>query len=180
MTALRYPPASLYGDYLRSGLGLAVCLGIVLLAAPGPWISAILLGLSGVFLLFAYRTYKRQSLCVIPKDEGLTVAGREDRQIVWDRLSKLRLRYYGTQRDRTKGKAAYFELTLETPDARLSLESTLEGFSELLWHAARAAHGKGLSLDDTTTENLRALGIDPASGRTPPLDPAQDPFQEAG
>jgi hypothetical protein len=178
MTVLRYPLASLIYDYLRSACGILVGGGIVLLAAPGFWVSAIFLVLVVVFLVFGFRTFKRQHLRLSLTEDALRTNASE-KTLEWDRLEKMRLRYYGTQRERFKGKGSFLELKLETPEAKVSLESSLQGFAYLAWRAAKAARENGVTLDPTSAENLRAIGINADSDQPPPELDLQSQFVEA-
>ena len=167
MTVLRYPFSSLLYDYLRSACGILVGGGILLLAAPGFWVSAIFLTLLVVFLVFGFRTFRRQNLRLAVTEEAL-VTSAPTRKLEWGRLEKMRLRYYGTQRERSKGKASFLELKLETPETKLTLESSLTGFDYLAWRAAKAVRENGLALDPTSAENLRAIGIEAERDQPPP------------
>lgn len=167
MTVLRYPFSSLLYDYLRSACGILVGGGILLLAGPGFWVSAIFLALLLAFLVFGFRTFRRQNLRLAVTEDAL-VASAPAQKLEWGRLEKMRLRYYGTQRERTRGKASFLELKLETPEAKLTLESSLTGFAYLAWRAAKAARENGLALDPTSAENLRAIGIDAERDQPPP------------
>jgi hypothetical protein len=50
-------------------------------------------------------------------------------------------------------------LKLKGGGVRLSIDSTIGGFEELVEQAARAAAQNGLAPDQNTARNLRALGI---------------------
>lgn len=168
MKVYRYPLRSLVGDYLRAGVGLAV--GVVVLATvpPSPAIVAIFGGLTVLFLVFGLRTVQRHLLQVALADDRICGAAFRTRVLPWDSLERLKLRYYGTRRQRRREDGGGFmQLSLKGGGAALTLESSIDGFERIAWRAAKAARDNGVSLDPTSAGNLLDLGID-ADRETPP------------
>jgi len=66
------------------------------------------------------------------------------------------LAYYSTRRDRRDG---WMQLELRSGWTRVHLDSRIEGFTELVDEAARAARCRGLTLNAATLANLSALGV---------------------
>ncbi len=58
------------------------------------------------------------------------------------------------------------QLNLSAGARRLSIESTLDGFVEVVRHSAQEAAANDLALDAATCNNLIALGV------VPPVTPA--------
>ena len=78
------------------------------------------------------------------------------RRLPWAELTRCTLGYYSTRRNREGG---WMQLTLACGGRRLRIDSQIEGFETILRRVARAAAERGIALDRTTVENLRALGI---------------------
>ena len=161
MNVFRYPGKSLIGDYVRSGVGLAVGLGVLASASPSITIVIIFGTLTALFLAFGFRTVKRQMLRVAVTDEEIRGAGLGTRALPWGRLDHLKLRYYGTRRQRTRvSSGGFMQLTLKGAGATMTLESSIDGFEYIAWRATKAARENGVSLDSASAGNLLELGID--------------------
>ena len=154
---LHYPRGAIFGDYARGGLGLAATLLPLLLVDLAVWVAVIFALLALLFAVFLLRAVERHRTEVALDDSGISLAGLWPRSIAWERVSRLRLAYYSTRRDRQRGW-----MNLRVGDGRqtIALESTLEGFDPLVERAAAAALANGVELDATTLANLDAMGID--------------------
>jgi hypothetical protein len=162
MNGYRYPLRRIVADYLLGGAGTAMSLGVVVLAHSVVYILVICGGLTAVFLLFTIRTAFRHRLRIAADAVGLTVMGGPVRQLKWQELDHLTLRYYSTRRSRKDG---WMTLKLAAKGRALSLDSHLEGFEEIARLAAEAARARRLDLDSATRSNFAAMNIalpDPA------------------
>ncbi len=160
MNVFRYPARSLVGDYLRAGIGLAIGLGVLASAPVSVLVVVIFGGLTALFGGFAYRTLRRHLLRVAVTTEAIRGTGLGTRELPWDKLGLLKLRYYGTRRQRNREDGGGFmQLTLKGAGESLTLESSIEGFEYIAWHAAKAARETGIDLDPISAENLLELGI---------------------
>ncbi len=167
MNVFRYPLRSLVGDYLRAAVGLAVGLGVLASAPSSVTIIVIFGGLTALFLGFAYRTLRRHLLRVALTAEAIQGSGLGARELPWSKLDLVKLRYFGTRRQRDReasggigGGSGFMQLTLKGAGAALILESSIEGFEYIAWHAAKAARENGVGLDPASAGNLLELGID--------------------
>ncbi len=161
MNVFRYPGKSLIGDYVRSGVGLAVGLGVLASASSSITIVIIFGALTALFLAFGFRTVKRQMLRVAVTDEEIRGAGLGARALPWDRLDQLKLRYYGSRRQRVReSSGGFMQLTLKGAGATMTLESSIDGFEYIAWRATKAVRENGVSLDPASAGNLLELGID--------------------
>lgn len=179
MSRHHYPIATLSSDYLRVAVGLALTLGPLLLLELATPIAWLLTALAILFLWFGLRTGLRQLSAVEVSPQGIAVRGPFGRQLAWDELAHMKLAYYaprvwgsprrrdrhherGVERqERDQGQRGWLQLTLQGPRGRrVRVESTLEGFDQVLRRAMAAAARKQLELDPTTTANLSALGLD--------------------
>ncbi|MFQ5775441.1 MAG: hypothetical protein ACE5GS_13045 [Kiloniellaceae bacterium] len=169
MTVFRYPTRALVGDYLRAAVGLGVGVGVLASVPATPVIVVVFGGLTTLFLVFGLRTVKRQVTQVAVTNEEICSAAFGTRVVPWRALDRLKLRYYGTRRQRTRGDGAGFmQLTLKGGGASMTLESTIDGFEYIAWRAAKAARDNGISLDPTSAGNLLHLGIDADSDKPAP------------
>ncbi|MCP5368245.1 MAG: PH domain-containing protein [Hyphomicrobiales bacterium] len=162
MTVLHRSTGAILSDLARAIAGGAVC-GAVLVLATGPVLTALGALGSAVFLWFAASTVVR-GMAVVELSDG-ALASRSplgSRHLDWDDLSGLRLRYFATRRDGARG---WYSLKLATPSARLTVDSELDGFADVLARAREAAEDNGLALDSTTAFNLQQWGG--AGGRAP-------------
>ena len=186
MSRHHYPIGALSSDYMRVAVGLALTLGPLLaleLAAPIAWLLA---GLAVLFLWFGLRTGLRQLSAVELSPQGIAIRGPFGRQLAWEELAHMKLAYYaprgwgGPRRrerqhergERDEGRRGWLQLTLKGARGRsIRVESTLEGFDQVLRRAMAMAARKQLELDPATTANLGALGLD----RGEPADAALTP-----
>lgn len=161
MTVLRYPPRALLGDYVRAAVGLAVGLGVLLTVPPSLVIVVVFGGITALFLVFGARTARRHVTQIAVTSDEICAASFGTRVLPWAALDGLKLRYYGTRRQRAREDGGGFmQLTLTAGGTSVTVESSLDGFEYVAWRAARAARHNGISLDPTSAGNLLDLGID--------------------
>ena len=164
----RYPARAVLLDYLYSGLGLLFTLGPLGLAASAGPAAWVLGGLGALFAVYGVRTVLRHRTCIRLSEEGLVVEGLLRRHLRWDQLTRCTLGYYSTRRKRDHG---WMQLTLKAGRRSLRIDSQIEGFDRIVRRAAHAAGSCGIALDNTTQENLRALGIVADDTDTDDADP---------
>jgi hypothetical protein len=174
MHIYRYPRYSLNGDYLRAFVGLAVGIGVLLSARDSFAVNIIFGAVALLFGTFLLRTIQRSVTKVALSEEEIARADFMTKVIPWDSLERLKLRYFGTRRERRqegggRPSGGFWQLTLSGAGGRMVFESNLEGFDMIAWRAARAARENGVSIDPTSAGNLLALGVD-ADGEGPPPD----------
>ncbi len=151
-----YPASAMIGDYLRAAAGL-VPAGAVIATAPVGTVAAAVLGsFAAIFALFGLRTVLRHGTRLEMSDAELRAEGIWSRTIAWAELDHMKLAYYSTRRDR---KAGWMQLDLGAGNARVRLDSRIEGFDRWVSRAADVAAARGLALSDATLANLEALGI---------------------
>ena len=152
----RYPPRAVMLDYLYSGLGLLFTLGPLGLAASAGPAAWVLGALAALFAVYGVRTVLRHRTWLGVSEDGITVHGFLRRHLPWEQLTRCTLGYYSTRRKRDRG---WMQLTLKAGRRSLRIDSQIEGFNTIVRRAARAATARGIALDQTTRENLRALEI---------------------
>ncbi len=165
MNQHRYPLPSLYADYARAALGIAVT-GIPMVMADLSGIAGTIVGLLAVvFIAYGARTAMRQFTVYEVSDQGIRAIGPLGRAIAWADLTDVQVRYYSTRRDNENG---WMQLKVFAAQGNLSLDSSLEGFDELILRAVRVAETRGLELNETTLENLKKItGSDKESEACP-------------
>jgi len=154
---LRYPRQTLWADYARAGAGAVLC-GLPLLAVDVNVWLAVILG-SGLLLFGAFfvRTALRQRTRYILGPDTLCADGPAGTLVEWHRLDRLKLSYYSTKRDRTTG---WMQLVIGSAGGRtVKVDSSLDGFYDIVEQAARAAEKTGLKLSRATRTNLNSMGI---------------------
>ena len=161
-TFYRHAPRSLIGDYFRAVFGLTVALSVLLsLDEPFGVVGGIFLVLSLLFLAFALRTLRQHLLHVAINEEGIFTKVMSTTSLPWSKLTEVRLRFFGTRREHRSGSGGHMQLTLRGDGQKLSFDSSIQGFTDILWHAARAARQNGLGIDPSTAGNMLSLGIEP-------------------
>jgi hypothetical protein len=182
MTRHRYPIAILYPDYFRAALGLALTAGPLLLLDLAPAIAWLLSGLALLFAWFGLRTALRQLSRIELSPQAIAIRGPLGRHLSWDELARMKLAYYapravrGRRRNEQRGdgdRPGWLQLTLGGVRGRpIRVESTLEGFDQVLRRAMANAERKDLALDPTTVANLAALGLERGGAARAEVRPA--------
>lgn len=164
MSDLRYPLAALRGDYLRAGLGFALCLGPALavpLSSPADW---LLLPAAALFLTFGIRTWQRHRSWVVIDRQRISLFQRRQASLDWRHVQSVRLSYFSTRTDRREG---WMQLTLKghapqrgTGFTTIRVDSALDEFERVASCAAAAVRRNRLTVSPATRANFDALGID--------------------
>ncbi len=157
MSTHTYSRNALIPEYLRSGIGVLLTGGPLLLAEPS---AAVFFPLGGLALLFAgygLRTALRQASRLEVSTEGVRDLGPLGAAIRWDDLDRLELRFFSTQRSRRDG---WMQLKLKGAGRAIKVDSTVSAFNELARVCALTALSRGVALDEHSRTNYRALGIE--------------------
>lgn len=158
MTSFYYPVSRLWPDYLRSALGLAFCLGLLLFAQPQSVIFALSAGSGLLFTWLGAMTLRRQQIEVELDASGIALLNRwgfrRRIDVPWSDLTAVDLCYFSTRRDRSEG---WLLLTVKAPQARLRLDSNLLGFPHLVSAVIAAADRQQLALSPATRANAQRL-----------------------
>ena len=154
---LRYPPRTLWADYMRAAAGLVLC-GLPLLALDvNRWLAVVLGAGLVLFALFLVRTALRQGTRFVLGPDTLCADGPGGKVVEWNRLDRLKLSYFSTKRDRTGG---WMQLSVGSAGAgTVKVDSALDGFYDIVERAAAAALANGVELTLATRANLKSMGI---------------------
>lgn len=157
MTATyRYPGQALLGDYARAAFGLVITLAPLLFMDVASVMVWVLGGLSLLFLTFAGRTALRHSTTIELDAEGVAARGPLGASLRWDEVERVKLRYFSTRKDREKG---WMQLAIHGRRRIIRIDSTLDGFREVVEASARSTRERGLAFDPPTLANFKALGV---------------------
>ena len=154
---LRYPRQTLWADYGRAVAGVVLCGAPLLLLDVNRWLGAVLLLGFVLFALFLGRTALRHRTRYLLGPDTLCADGPAGALVEWSRLDRFKLSYFSTKRDRSGG---WMQLSLGSiGGGSVKVDSSLEGFHDIVERAAQAAEAIGLPLSDATRVNLKAMGI---------------------
>jgi len=154
---LRYPRQTLWADYVRAGAGVVLCGAPLLLFEVNRWLAVILCAGFGLFAVFFVRTALRHRTRYVLGPDTLCADGPAGTLVEWSRIDRMKLSYFSTKRDRSDG---WMQLTVGSTGGRtVKVDSSLEGFHDIVERAAHAAETSGLALSQATRANLRAMGI---------------------
>ena len=126
----RYPWSELRGDDIRAGFGVALT-GLPLAATWGELYAGLILGaLMAIFALFGLRTALRQASAYEVGDDGITrigwarngwsILGAGRVSLPWRDVERVKLAFYSTRRDRSKG---WMHLKISGGSHRLGIDS---------------------------------------------------------
>jgi hypothetical protein len=157
MTAsYHYPAQALLGDYARAGFGLAITLAPLLFMDVASVMVWVFGGLSLLFLTFAGRTALRHSTRIELDAEGVAARGPLGARLRWDEVDRVKLRYFSTRKDREKG---WMQLVVGGRGRTLRIDSTLDGFRDVVERTAISTRERGVVFDPPTLANFKALGV---------------------
>ena len=159
---LRYPRQTLWADYVRAATGTVLCGAPLLVLDVNRWLALVLGAGFVLFALFFLRTALRHHTRYVLGPDTLRADGPAGTVVEWSRLDRMKLSYYSTKRDRSGG---WMQLVVGSAGGRLvKVDSSLDGFHDIVERAARASEAAGVPLSATTRANLRAMGI-PVAGQ---------------
>lgn len=176
MSTHRFARASLYADYGRAAAGFALTFGPLVLLDPAPVLIWIFAALALLFAWFGLRTLVRQMSRVEMGPHRIALIGPRPKEILWERLREVRLSYFAPRRARRSrdlapadGPGGWLQLSLiDEGGRRLDLDSTLDGFPEVLARAHGIVRARDLPLDPATQANFAAVEPDLAAGDSAP------------
>ena len=161
MTVHRYPFRAIRADYLCAGTGLTLCT-VPLVVGTMTAVTAVLVPATILFVAYGLRTAIRQSTRVTVSDEGIDLSGvPRPIGVPWNGVESMTLGYFSAWREGTGG---WMQLRLRGPAGTIRVESTLDGFHDIVHRAVAGAAVKGLRLDPATISNLGILGIEAPLG----------------
>lgn len=156
MTMHRYDKGGLVMDDLRAVAGLVIFGSPLVFLTPVPWI-AVALGLgTAVFVLFAIRCAIRHLTVVEVSGDGIRIASLTSTRLDWSAIDRIVLKHYSPRRKTGQG---WMQLTLSDGAKKIVIESGLNGFHDILRHAATIIRRNGLDAGVATRANFKAMNI---------------------
>ena len=158
MSIHRYPVSTLLSDGFRAAFGvMATLLPLAFLNVA--WPLVLVFGVLGaIFVFFAFRVVEHGLSSIVLSEDGISRRGPVALSLAWQDLRALKLAHFAAPRRSSDG---WYQLTLKGNDRTLKVESTIDGFDEIVAAAVKAAEAVDLGLDPATGENLRGLGHEP-------------------
>jgi len=154
---LRYPRETLWADYLRAAAGVLLCGAPLLLLEVNRWLACFLAAGFLLFAVFMARTAVRHQTRYVLGPDTLCADGPAGTLVEWARLDRLKLSYFSTKRDRSGG---WMQLSIGSTGGRMvKVDSSLDGFHDIVERAVQAASAVGLGLSEATRVNLKSMGI---------------------
>ncbi|NKB55694.1 MAG: hypothetical protein GKS00_05095 [Alphaproteobacteria bacterium] len=153
-----YPLTSLYGDYLRSLIGIAFMGTPFYFTLGNTFLMVIFGGLTLLFVVFGIRTGIRHFSVIETTPEMIAAIGPINRRIAWGDIAKVDLKYFSTSREKNAGKG-WMQLKVCGGPKCLKMESNIEGFDQIANKVANAAFRNGAEMTETTVENFTAMGV---------------------
>ena len=154
MTTHSYPLIAVLGDYFRAAMGIAISIVPLVIIDGKPIITVVFGVMIVVFAYFGLRTLRRHQTRIEVSDAGIAVNLPKRKGFAWDELDHLRVKFFSTHR---KKKTGWFQVTLGGAGHRISVDSKLTGFRELVDRATQVAAANGVELDETSAANLEAM-----------------------
>lgn len=156
-TTHNYPSKELTGDYVRGGIGVLICGAPLVFADSMPVAAWFLIILVAVFGGFVLRTAIRNFTWIKAEPEGIRTIGILGKAIRWEEISKVKLRYFSTKRDRSGG---WMQMKVTGRGKTIELDSALTDFEDLARRVGEAAVDARAAMDETTRANFALMGID--------------------
>lgn len=154
MSLHTYPLSAVIGDYARSAGGLAISMVPFAVAPSRPLVTYLFSAMIIAFAAYGVRTAMRHFTRIEIGDQGIGVNLPTPRGIAWTEVDTVRLRFFSTKRDRSRG---WFQLVVGGAGRRIALDSSISDFHRVVARTAAAAEANGLSLDGATADNIAAL-----------------------
>jgi len=154
MSLHTYPWTAVIGDYSRSVAGLGVSLVPFAVAPSRPLVTYLFGAMIAAFVVYGARTAMRHFTCVEVGDAGIATNLPTPRGIAWTEVDTVRLRFFSSRRNRSRG---WFQLVVGGAGRRIALDSSITDFHHVVTRVAAAAEANRLSLDAATADNIAAL-----------------------
>ncbi len=164
---LRYDTRSIAADYVRAAFGAVVCLAPPVFMDVAAVLAWVLVAVGALFVAFGLRTLLRHLTTYELSPDGMKATGPLGATVSWKGLTAINLAYFQTRPRRkiiARSPGGWMELTLREGPQAIKIDSSLEGFDDVVGEAARVARERGLTLNPVTLANLAAMGFVQTSG----------------
>lgn len=158
MTRHRHEFRALVPDYVRAAAGILLTAGPAALVPTTAAVFWILTIFAVLFACYAVTVFIRQASILECTDDGIALSGPIRKSILWTELREARLKYFSTRRDGAQG---WMQLVIKGSGVSIRIESTLNGFADIVKRSVKAANDEGLTLSSSTLRNLELMGVSP-------------------
>ncbi|MCW5730225.1 MAG: hypothetical protein KIT20_05680 [Alphaproteobacteria bacterium] len=153
----RYSTSALMPHYVRAITGTAIAGAVLLFTGFSSAMLWVAGPLCGLFLAFGAVTALRQATRIEVSSTGIRAIGPLSREILWEDLVRVDLRYYSTKRDRSDG---WMQLKVGGGGGGpIRIESTIGDFGQVVRAVAREAAARGVRLSESSAANIEALAM---------------------
>mgnify|MGYP004000567467 FL=1 len=176
MKSFKYPTCSLRGDYLRATVGLLVTVGLLIAATKITIFQYLFAAGAILFLGFFLRTAQRHLTVFHIANGTLYAQGPFGSSIQLCSVTDIQLRYFSTRKDRN-GEGGWFELTIKCSKSKISIDSTITGFEQIMQTCKNIIQENKLTPSETTVDNFSSagFGLENQTSFNNDLDKNQDP-----
>ena len=156
MSVHTYPLYTVLGDYIRAILGVGVSTVPLFIITGKPLVTYAFWALIVVFVLYGLRSLGRHCTRIETTDDGVAASSLFRHHFAWSELSKLRLKYFSTRRDKTGG---WMQLEMTGNGRRIAVNSTISDFADMLARATDAAKANGIDIDEASLANIASINV---------------------
>jgi hypothetical protein len=97
-TTHRYTPAELSGDALRAGIGLGMCLFVLLVVGVYGFVLYLFIALTALFLAYGLQSAERLLTRIELDAARIRTFGPRSRDLAWSELAAVKLSYFRARR----------------------------------------------------------------------------------
>lgn len=152
----RYSFRALAGDDIKAGIGLIISVGPLFLDDLSRVALYVFSVLAVLFGFFALRTAIRHTRVIELSDKGIRARGAFARELGWEELERVQLRYYSTRRDHERG---WMSLKLSGGGSTVVVESSISGFKDIARRVLAEARQRDAEISPLSMTNFEAMGI---------------------
>ncbi len=147
----RYAKKHTTSRLLRSGFGLIVLAGIVL-GLPALWWLDIIFGiLAALFSIYFYQSLQQARYAVVANASNISFGKKS---LDWQDIETVKLRHFGGNKQTISLGTSFFELTLRGKQGKISFDSDIDNFKDLLSLIVGASNAYDIATDESTAHNI--------------------------
>lgn len=152
--AFYYSKKHVRSRFVRSSLGI-IGMAAIVFGLPALWWLDIIFGFIGtLFAIYFYQTWQQMRYAFVVGENGVAF-GRKS--LIWSDIKILKLRHFGGNGQSISLGKSFFELTLKGQNKRVSVDSDIDGFNDLLALVVGASQIHDMKIDESTAHNIAYL-----------------------
>ncbi len=149
--SFRYAKKHIRSRLLRSSFGLVVLGGIVIGLPALWWLDVIFGAVGALFGIYFYQSVQQARHAVVADKQGISFGKKS---LNWQDIETVKLRHYGGSKQTISLGASFFELTLRGKLGRISFDSQIDDFKDLLGLIVGASNTYDIKIDESTVHNI--------------------------